>query len=152
MSAALHWCTLTTAVSSALKQAFKQFLFLHIVTTRRYFNVEQQLSSALKRTNFQTFCLKAAYFFEHNILTIYKTWLLCQFKKQSSFTNGTVLTLLIQEAEVVSRNSGFFLTNPDFPDQVNRNPDALKLRRSLAIHRYPYCWGTMSPGWNRKYD
>ena len=152
MSAALHWCTLTTAVSSALKQAFKQFLFLHIVTTRRYFNVEQQLSTALKSTNFQTFCLKAAYFFEHNILTIYKTWLLCQFKKQSSFYKWDSFDLANIRSWGCLQKFRIFLTNPDFPDRVNRNPDALKLRRSLAIHRYPYCWGTMSPGWNWKYD
>ena len=67
---------------SVFKQALKQINFLHtrsIVTTTRYFNVEQQLSTALKSTNFQTFCsivTSYASVFKHNVSRIYKTFTL----------------------------------------------------------------------------
>ena len=70
---------------SVFKQALKQINFLltkSIVTTTRYFNVEQQLSTALKSTHFQTFC--------SIVMLLFSTTMYQEYTKPSLLTNGTL--------------------------------------------------------------
>ena len=70
---------------SVFKQALKQINFLltkSIVTTTRYFNVEQQLSTALKSTNFQTFC--------SIVMLLFSSTMYQEYTKPSLLTNGTL--------------------------------------------------------------